>query len=333
MKKSYITRIAGLLLIAAGSANAQVDPHFSQYYANPLWLNPALTGVINADLRINANYKSQWASVNNAYQTTAISGDFRPTEKIGIGVTILNQSAGSGSYNHFQGYGSFSYSIRIGQEGNQRVSFGMQAGMINRSFSMNELQFASQFEPGSGFNPALNSMENFGGGSKTVFDANAGLFFYDGDPLKKFNFFGGVSAGHVSRPMDPIAGISGANNKIPIRYAFHGGMKIKAGPNFDVTPNALYITQQQSSIKAVGVSSELKFGADRGLMIGGLYRFEDAAIANVGYRFSNLVAGASYDFNTSTLNRATNGQGGIELSVSYVFRKRIREPEPVCPRL
>lgn len=331
MKNKYLTMILGLQMLALGFANAQVDPHFSQYYANPLWLNPGLTGVINADARVNANYKSQWASVNNAYQTAAISADFRPTDKLGVGVTILNQTAGGHSYNHFQGYGALSYTVRVSQDGNQRLSFGMQAGVINRSIDMSDLQFGNQFVPGSGYDPSLGSMENFANNSRTVFDANAGLFFYDGDPLKKLNIFGGVSAGHLSRPRDPFSNVN--NDKIPVRYAIHGGMRIKAGNNFDVTPNALYITQQQSSIKAIGLYSELKFPNDKGLILGGMYRFEDAAIANLGYRINNLIAGASYDFNTSSLNRATAGQGGIELSVSYVFRKKIREPEPVCPRL
>ncbi|MEO6498226.1 MAG: type IX secretion system membrane protein PorP/SprF, partial [Mucilaginibacter sp.] len=50
-----------MLLLQFGiviKVQAQVDPHFSQYYANPLWLNPALTGVIDGDLRFNSIFKS-----------------------------------------------------------------------------------------------------------------------------------------------------------------------------------------------------------------------------------------------------------------------------------
>lgn len=318
-------------MAVSGSLYAQVDPHFSQYYANPLWLNPALTGVINADIRVNANYKSQWASVNNAYQTAAVSADFRPSDKIGLGVAILNQSAGSDSYNHFSGYGAFSYGVPVSSDGNKRLTFGLQAGVINRSFDMNSLQFGTQFVTGDGFNPSSNSMENFAGSSVTVFDANAGIFYYDGNPLTKMNFFGGVSVGHISMPRDPFS--SSLDDKIPVRYTVHGGMRLKANEHIDVTPNVLYIKQQEATIKAIGLYSEFKFPNSKGLIVGGMYRFEDAAIANLGYRFNNLIAGASYDFNTSSLTRATSGQGGIELSVSYIFRKRIREPEPVCPRL
>ena len=57
--------VALLQLIMVNQLKAQIDPHFSQYYAYPLWLNPALTGVMNGEARINANYKDQYLYHNN----------------------------------------------------------------------------------------------------------------------------------------------------------------------------------------------------------------------------------------------------------------------------
>ncbi len=51
------------------------DPEFSQYYAAPLYLNPAFTGTTN-DHRFIANYRNQWPSVAQGYTTTAFSYDF-----------------------------------------------------------------------------------------------------------------------------------------------------------------------------------------------------------------------------------------------------------------
>jgi type IX secretion system PorP/SprF family membrane protein len=320
-----------LLIVVAGRLSAQVDPHFSQYYAYPLWLNPALTGVINGDSRVNANFKSQWATINNAYQTAAISADMRATDKLSLGVNILDQSSGGHSFNYLSAYGALGYAISISADGNQRLSFGVQAGIINRSFDMNKLQFGSQYSPIGGFDPNMPSFENFNTTHSTVFDANAGIFYYDGDPFKDVNVFGGVSVGHLSRPKDAFSATSGA--KIPLRYTAHGGFKIKASDFFDLTPNAVYIKQQGADIKGLGAYSEFKFQNDNGLILGFLYRFKDAAVADVGYHVRSLIIGASYDVNTSSLNRATGGNGGFELSLSYVFRKRVQGPEPVCPRL
>lgn len=330
--KKKLSIILILSLAFAFKVTAQIDPHFSQYYAYPLWLNPALTGVINGDARVNANYKNQYPQLNNAYKTTALSADLRTNNNVAFGVNVLNQAAGDAGYNYFSAYGTFGYSIIVSNDGNQKLSFGLQAGVINRSFDPNKLQFGNQFNNGTGFDPNMPTNERFSTTSSTIFDAGAGVFYYDGNPLSNANLFGGISVGHLSRPRDPFAEV-GDNSKLPLRYTIHAGVRIKASDFFDVIPHAVYIRQQDAQEKAVGAYSEFKMQGDKGIIFGGMYRFNDAAIANVGYHLSNLIIGGSYDFNTSSLNRATASRGGFELSLSYVFRKRITDPEPICPRL
>jgi type IX secretion system PorP/SprF family membrane protein len=330
--KNKILLLSLLLLCAAtGRVAAQVDPHFSQYYANPLWLNPALTGVINGDSRFTANYKNQWADINNAYETTALSADYRATEKLGLGLSILDQSAGGHTFNYFSGYGSLSYGVAISADGNQRLNFGVQAGIINRSFDMSKLQFGDQFNPVSGFDAGMANFENFSSTNSTVFDASSGIFYYDGDPQSSVNPFGGVSVAHLSRPKDAFSATTGG--KIPIRYTLNAGIKFKISDVFDLTPNALYIQQQNTYIRALGAYTEFRFLNDNGFILGGMYRFGDAASFAVGYHVNNLIIGTSYDINTSSLAGATGGHGGVEISISYVFHKHIQTPEPVCPRL
>ncbi|PAW92362.1 hypothetical protein CKK33_02180 [Mucilaginibacter sp. MD40] len=335
MKKKIIVMIAVLLQVGAvNRLFAQIDPHFSQYYAYPMYLNPALTGVFNGDARVNGNFKNQYATINNAYQTGAVSADFRPTDRVGVGVNILNQGAGDIGYNYFSAYGSFSYNIAISNDGYKKVSFGVQAGLINRFFDANKAQYGSQFNPASGFDPTLPSNENFLNTNATVFDAGAGAFYYDGDPSHNANFFGGFSVSHLARSKDPIAMASNTSTaqRLPMRFTAHAGIRLKINESFDLVPHAIYMKQQKAQEKAAGAYSEFKVDADKGLILGAMYRFKDAAIANVGYHFNNMIIGASYDFNT-TQTRSAFGQGGIELSISYVFRRRIQEPEPICPRL
>lgn len=329
--KNRLLLLMALIVAGATSVKAQIDPHFSQYYANPLWLNPALTGITNGDLRLTGNYKNQWANVGNAYQTVAVAADGRPSDRVSVGLNVLDQRAGSAGFNYLTAYGSFAYNITVSADGNQKINFGVQAGFINRSFDMSKTQFGSQYNPNSGFDPSMPSFESFSNSSTTVFDANAGIFYYDGDPLSTINPFAGVSVGHLSRPNDPFSGTG--KGKVPLRYTFHGGLRIKASELFDITPNALYIQQQKTNEFAMGAYSELKFQQSNGLIMGAMYRIHDAAIADVGYHVNNTIIGVSYDFNTTSLSRATNGMGGLELSISYVFHKRIQEPEPICPRL
>jgi len=315
----------------ADRSMAQVDPHFSQYYAYPLWLNPALTGVIDGDVRVNANYKNQWPTINNAYQTGALSVDFRPTEKVGIGFNMINQSAGAVGYNYLAAYGSFGYAIMFDADGYHQLHFGVQAGLINRSFDESKLQLDDQYNPTSGFDPTLPSFENFSSTGATIFDAGAGVYYFNGDPESPANVFGGFSVAHLTQPKDPFA-TEGINSTLPMRYTLHGGVKINVSEGFDFTPHVIYIRQGDNQIRALGIYSEFKSNEDDAFIIGGMYRYQDAAVVNVGYRLNNMILGLSYDFNTSQLNTATAGQGGIELSLSYVFHKTSHDPAQVCPR-
>jgi hypothetical protein len=69
MKKIFKTAV---LLFATSamfkSAQAQ-DPHFSQYYVYPSWMNPALTGVFDGDYRVSAIHRRQWGNVSSPYTT------------------------------------------------------------------------------------------------------------------------------------------------------------------------------------------------------------------------------------------------------------------------
>ena len=323
--------IVSIILCGSSALKGQVDPHFSQYYAYPMWLNPALTGVFDGDMRINLNAKQQWSGLGGGYNTAGVSMDFLPAEKLAIGINILDQAAGTAGYNYFTGYGSIGYGIAVSEDGMKKLHFGLQAGVINRSFDPSKLQLDDQWNPITGFDAGSPSFETFTTTNAMIFDASVGAFYYDSDPEHNANLFGGISVAHLTQPKDPFA-IGGLNSKLPMRYTLHGGMRFKANDDVDITPHLLYISQQHNQIKAFGVYSEIKTQDDKGLVLGAMYRWNDAAIADVGYHLGNLTIGLSYDFNTSALNTASNGQGGFELSVSYIFHKRTQGPAPVCPR-
>ena len=73
MKKNIL---AIILVFAIVVAKAQ-DPHFSQFFASPLTINPALTGNANSDLRVFTNYRQQWLGNTTSYNTGTLSIDSR----------------------------------------------------------------------------------------------------------------------------------------------------------------------------------------------------------------------------------------------------------------
>ncbi|MFN5930178.1 MAG: type IX secretion system membrane protein PorP/SprF, partial [Sphingobacteriales bacterium] len=62
------------LLLCLDFVQAQ-DPHFSQFFASPLTLNPANTGNFSGRLRVAGNYRNQWPDFGNAYITSTIAVD------------------------------------------------------------------------------------------------------------------------------------------------------------------------------------------------------------------------------------------------------------------
>ena len=72
MKKTLLFLTVCVSLASVVTAQ---DPNFSQFFASPLTLNPALTGKFDGDFRFAANYRNQWPSINNAYTTGTASFD------------------------------------------------------------------------------------------------------------------------------------------------------------------------------------------------------------------------------------------------------------------
>ena len=60
MKEKYFLILIIIILSIEGLKGQ--DPHFSQYYANPLYLNPALAGSQICP-RLAFNFRSQWPSI------------------------------------------------------------------------------------------------------------------------------------------------------------------------------------------------------------------------------------------------------------------------------
>jgi type IX secretion system PorP/SprF family membrane protein len=336
MRNRNLIKLAFLLLAGAAGQGlkAQVDPHFSQYYVYPAWLNPALTGAFDGDYRIAGIYRSQWGNITSPYSTPGVALDFTTNSNVNFGVSVLNQRAGDGGYNYTTAYANMAYTgVRFGANGNQRVTMGMQLGMIQRKFDRSKLTFGDQWNPITGYNPGVASADVFTRTSAASFDAGVGILYYDATPGKKSNFYGGISAAHLTKPQDKFS--VGEDESLPLRYTFHAGLRIALSDGFSITPNALYLRQGTASEKMIGAYAQLKATDETDFMLGVNYRVKDAISPYVGFTYKELVLGVSYDVNTSELGKMSRGSNAFEISLSFTKRKKVRTPgaEFVCPRL
>ncbi len=323
-----------LSLLSFITTRAQVDPHFSQYYVYPSWLNPALTGAFDGDYRVSGIYRNQWNSIGSPFSTPGASFEITTEKNINFGGSILNQTAGNGGYNYLTGYASAAYTgVKFGVNGNQRFVFALQAGVINRRFNPSKFTLGDQWNPVTGFNP--NPSSDLPTKNKSmVFDAGAGVLYFDANPNQKANVYLGFSASHLNQPEDAFAG-GASKEKLPMRFTAHGGVKININDMWSFTPNLLYLRQGTASEKMVGGYAKVKVMPSTDFMFGANYRFDDAISPYVGFNHNNMVIGASYDINTSDLGKMVRGTSSFEISISFIGRKSVKIPEEhfVCPRL
>jgi type IX secretion system PorP/SprF family membrane protein len=327
----HFTYLLLTAVFAATSAAAQ-DPQFSQFYAAPLYLNPALTGA-TGQARAGINYRNQWPALEANFTTMSVYGDyFIEDKKSGVGFLVSNDVEGLAGLRSLQIGAQYSYELEI----NKNLGFrpGFQVSMFQRDINFSKLTFGDQFDPATG---QLN-------GQPTGEELNTGekRFFVDlaaGGVLFTRTAWLGVAAHHLNRPNQSIVG---EESTLPIKYSIHGGLKFKFKPGLQ--GSGVYMKNTERSISpAVQYRHQGQFDQ----MDVGLYATLEPMVLGVWYRgipfkavngfinnesivlllgFTQLGAkdainiGYSFDY---TISRLGIGSGGAhEFSLSYTWPMR-----------
>ena len=123
MKRLII--LTAVLILGFEYSNAQQLPQFTQYMYNTIAVNPAYAGSRDALSIVGLN-RNQWAGFDGGPQTTTLSihSPLR-NEKIGLGLSLINDKTGYESLTYI--YTDFSYTIQANEDVD--VSFGLKAGV------------------------------------------------------------------------------------------------------------------------------------------------------------------------------------------------------------
>lgn len=326
-----------LIVLTANKLVAQTDPHFTQNYTYPMYINPAMTGGSDGEYRASAIYRGQWGSISNPYRTTGLSFDTRTTRNLALGVNVQNQSAGDGGFNYFNASASIAYTgVKFGEDENRRMVFAMQFGLLNRHVDQTKFKWGEQWNPITGYNGNNPITENFAATSATTLDIGAGALYYDAIPDSKANVFAGFSVYHLNKPKDPIITSESTDlNTIPMRYVVHGGISFNISNRARIIPHALYMRQGTASEKMFGTYVQYTINPETDIMVGGYYRFKDAIAPYIGFDWKNFVVGVSYDANASKLGAMARNINSFEISFSYIKRNKTKSIVDFipCPRL
>ena len=321
MKKALFT--LSLYLTLASVSTAQ-DPNFSQFFASPLTLNPALTGKFDGVYRVAFNYRNQWPTINNAFTTMTASVDFGlmknripETDQFGMGIMAFSDKSGNGVLQNNYAALSLAYHKGLDEDGYHQIGAGFQGTYVNKRLDVTKVVFEDQLTP-LGFTGVTS--EIFANNQVNVhyFDMNAGVF-YNGSTNGYNNFYIGASMYHINRPKESF---QGGEFLLSARTTIQAGGRIPVGPYNFLHFAANHSMQAKAHNTMVGGAFALNVNGDdanpTNLYLGSWYRFNDAVIPYIGLEFGEFHFGVSYDVNTSSLKPASNVRGGGEFSLIYI---------------
>lgn len=331
--RKLLTVLCFVLLVI--SVKAQ-DPHFSQFFASPLTLNPALTGKFDGQVRLAANYRNQWPSIPNAYETYSGSIDFSILKKIvpkgdvlGIGFSGLSDQSGNNILDLNYGSVSLSYHKALDEDGYNTIGAGFQATYTSLSIDLNKATFEDQLTQ-NGFTGVTSEVFS-NGTNQNYFDMSAGLLF-SGSSDGVNNYYFGASLYHINRPS---TGFLDKNWILLPRTTIHGGISMPLNDQLSIDASAISQFQNQANETLIGAALSANVNGDTynptSVYAGSWIRFGDAIIPYIGIEFNGLRIGGSYDINTSSLKAATQSQGGMELSLIYIKKDPESNGIP-CPK-
>lgn len=327
MRKSLQLLSAVTLLVLSFSAEMVAqDPEFTQFYANPLYLNPAFAGT-NRCPRMVMNYRNQWPSLSGNFVTMSASYDQHvPTLQGGLGILVMNDRAAQGTLNTTMLSGIYSYQQAITRKFS--IKAGFQATYLQKALDWSKLTFGDMIDARKGF--IYNTMDvPRGDGVKTV-DFSAGILGFS-DKL-----YGGFAVHHLTEPNESL--VLGTS-RLPMKYTAHIGAVIpieKKNKDSDakISPNILYRRQgefQQLNIGTYVSKGPLVAGVwFRGGLLGKTY--SDAMIATIGIQTDVVRVGYSYDVTISQLTPATGGSHEVSLGIYFECRQKKKKLRTIaCP--
>ncbi len=325
--KQYIKLLGTLCLVLlfTNTANAQ-DPAFSQFYANPLYLNPAFAGASTDGCpRATLNYRDQWPGIGRTYVTYSVSYD-QHIDGIGggLGIIVAQDKSGNGNLNTSHASLLYSYHLEVNREFSIKAGFEASYRMI--SLDWTDLTFGDMIDSKYGFiYPTGEDIAN-NATSVNFPDFSAGFIGYSE------NLFFGFAAHHLTQPDQGFI----SESQLPTKITAHIGGNIPLSRysrnTTIISPNFLYQKQQDFQQFNYGLY------VNRGPMVGGLWarhsvKNVDSFILMVGLIQEAFKFGYSYDITLSNLKNS-NTLGAHELSFTLFMpcRKRSKSFNTIsCP--
>jgi type IX secretion system PorP/SprF family membrane protein len=244
---------------------AQQDPIVSQYMHLPVLFNAASAGSTEK-VNVGLVFRRQWASMKNAPQVEAFTGDM-PFHygSMGLGVNVLQESVVAENKLTMQLV--YAYKINLGKG---KISFGMNIGAIHYRFDASQIAIKDPDD----------KLLTMGAHTSTKPDLGFGFYYSS----SKWNL--GISANHLLS--HNLGYFDASVSQSSIRKQWYGYAKrhFKLNEKWDFDPSLLIRMLQPLSLGQIETNAMLVFKEELWLALG--YRSQQAATFQVGFKVGKI---------------------------------------------
>ncbi len=328
INKAKTIGLIGLLVFYVGLRTQAQDVHFSQYYANPLYLNPSFAGSIICP-RIVANFREQWPNQSGKYTSYSASYDQHfDALSGGIGVLFLGDRSANGTVNTNAISVIYAYKVDLSKKVAMRMA--LQATFQQKTLDWNKLLFGDMIDPKYGY--VYETQEDLKYLSKGIADFSAGLVIYSD------KIYGGFAVNHFTQPKEGFLTDDDEFSRLPMKITAHVGAMFNLNKHkskttkrigdMSISPNLIF--QYQSKLSNGAAYYTMNYGAyfnvyplTVGVWLRNGFDNVDALIFLFGLEYEFFKVGYSYDMTLSSLK----GSGG-----SHEISTQFKLPCPVKAR-
>ena len=332
--RSIMTKLTSCLLLAALASALFVgvapqechaqDPEFSQFYSNPLLLNPAFAGTARGP-RVVMSHRNQWPAMSGAFVTQAVGYDqhFNSIQG-GLGLVVMNDQAGQNTLTTTRITGMYSYQQAITRKLSLRMA--LEASYFQKALDWSNLTFGDMIDPRRGF--IYETQDTPRGETVKKVDFGAGLLAFTE------KFYAGVAGHHLNEPNESLVV---GTSRLPMKITGHAGAKLPLqrsvkGVEAWISPNILY--RRQGEFQQLNIGTYVS----KGPLVAGVWHrgffsedTRDALIVLLGVETSLMRFGYSYDITISDLTPATGGAHELSLSMKFASPQRSKFRTVSCP--
>ncbi len=310
--------LISLLCFMAGVTNAQ-DPHFSQFFLAPQFINPSLTTTsVKGKWKLASNYRQQRNNSQITYRTFTVGGEAMLMDKNSVtgpvfgSLYLMSDRSMSGALVSNYISNGFSYLADLDENNRIGLGFGLLFGQRKVDYSI--LNFGEQLTNG-GLDASLQTEEIALGQMKPFLTLSTGLVYnYHTDD---FDLDAGVSVHNLNSPQQTF--FNDPNQRLIKKYVVNMNMSYVISDLLLVNMNSIFQQQSKSSLitagGSLGIDISGDFSREKVLFAGAWYRYQDVVYPYIGMKYNNVNVGLTYDIPAYTKNMGALSMYSTELSV------------------